>query len=80
MYSSYICLALKGTHLMKVLLLVFELYNRKKEGKKPENLTSKHRHWSALVCVKYGKVMALFNGQVTQSELASSVCQEEEKS
>jgi hypothetical protein len=34
--------ALKGTHLMKVLLLVFEIYNRKKEGKKPENLTSKH--------------------------------------
>jgi hypothetical protein len=32
---------------MKVLLLVFELYNRKKEGKKPENLTSKHWHWSA---------------------------------
>jgi hypothetical protein len=31
---SYICLALKGTHLLKVLLLVFEQYNRKKEGKK----------------------------------------------
>jgi hypothetical protein len=26
---------------MKVLLLVFELCNRKKEGKKPETLTSK---------------------------------------
>jgi hypothetical protein len=38
--QRYICLALKGTHLMKVLLLVFELYNRKKEGKNPENLTS----------------------------------------
>jgi hypothetical protein len=43
---SYICLALKGTHLMKVLLLVFELCNRKKDGKKPETLTSKRWHWS----------------------------------
>jgi hypothetical protein len=30
---SYICLALKGTHLMKVLLLVFELYNKEKSQK-----------------------------------------------
>jgi hypothetical protein len=37
----------EGTCLMKVLLLVFELYNIKKRGKKPENLTSKHWHWSA---------------------------------
>jgi hypothetical protein len=40
-------------------LLVFKLYNRKKEGKGPENLTSEHA--LTLVCVKYGKAMALFN-------------------
>jgi hypothetical protein len=41
--AIFVCsLASKGTHLMKVLLLVFELYNRKKRRKKPENLTSKH--------------------------------------
>jgi hypothetical protein len=40
--SIYMQLYLFGVEGNSFKLLVFELYNRKKEGKKPENLTSKH--------------------------------------